>query len=98
MISWHRRGSITRVESITVSHLPRDSGVSVSCKGRHCPALPIAHENAPAVRALLKSLTGRRFDAGDRLDMVVSERHHRPERIQLRFRSGRGPSARLLRG
>lgn len=98
MISWHWGGAVTRLESITVSRLPRSSGVSVSCEGRHCPALPIAHENAPAVRALLKSLTGRRFDAGDRLEMVVSERHHRPERIRLRFRSGREPSARLLRG
>lgn len=98
VISWHWHGSITRLESITVSHLPHGSGVAVSCHGRRCPALPIAHENAPAVRALLKSLTGQRFHAGDRLDLVVSKRHHRPERIQLRFRRGRDPSARLLRG
>jgi hypothetical protein len=97
VISWNWQGTITRLRSITVSHLPRSAGVSARCRGRRCPRLPVVHENAPRVKKLLHSLTGRQFHAGQRLDLFVTQRHHRPERIQLRFRSGRGPSARLLR-
>ncbi len=96
VISWNWQGAITRLRSITVSHLPRGAGVSARCIGRRCPRLPVAHENAPRVKKLLRSLTGRQFHAGERLDLFVTQRHHRPERIQLRFRNGGGPSARLL--
>jgi hypothetical protein len=97
VISWHWAGSTTWLRSIEVNRLPRAAGVTVACTGRHCPRLTVGHVNAPQVRELLSSLDGRRFHAGDDLSIQVSERHHRPERIQLTFRRAREPRARLLK-
>jgi hypothetical protein len=97
VISWRWRGASTTLRSITVDHLPRAAGITVTCTGRRCPTLRIHHENAPRVGPLLRSLTGLRFHARQTLHISVTERHHHAEHIQLTFRNGHQPQARLVR-
>jgi hypothetical protein len=97
VISWHWSGATTRLRSISVSHLPRASGLSAVCTGPRCPRIRPRHVNAPQVGRLLHALKGIRLHAGDRLHLTVSERHHRPERILLTIRAGLEPLARLVR-
>lgn len=96
VISWRWSGRTTVLRTITVDHLPRAAGVTAACTGRGCPKLHIGHVNAPKIHALLRRLDGRRFRAGDVLHITVTQRHHRAERIRLRFRTGKDPVARLL--
>jgi hypothetical protein len=49
------------------------------------------------VYAVTVTLDGRRFRAGDRIRITVTERHRRAERIVLYIRRGHIPRARLRR-
>lgn len=97
VIGWNWSGTTTTLNTIKVKHLPRASGVTATCTGRGCPKLRIGHVNAPQISRLLHRLKGRRFRAGDRLNLTVTQRHHRPERIRLTFRAGAEPTARLVK-
>jgi hypothetical protein len=95
-LGWNWSGPVTRLDSAAARGLPRSARVSISCRGKHCPALHRrAATGARAIHRLLRSLRGRRFHAGDRLLIDVRSGRRRPERIELRFRRGRMPLARL---
>ncbi|HEY3773581.1 MAG TPA: hypothetical protein VGL69_11340 [Solirubrobacteraceae bacterium] len=95
-LGWDWNGPVTRLDSASARRLPRHGRVAVSCQGRHCPALRRhSATGARAVHRLLRSLRGRRFHAGDRVFIEVRSGHRRPERIELLFRRGRMPVARL---
>ncbi|HET8980123.1 MAG TPA: hypothetical protein VFN87_18365 [Solirubrobacteraceae bacterium] len=97
VIAWHWAGTTTRLRTITVDHLPRAASVTIACRGRRCPRIRPRHASARRARRLLHGLDGRRFHAGDRLFITVTQPRHRPERILLTFRAGREPTARLLK-
>ena len=95
-ISWRWNGATTVLRSIRVTHLPRNAHVAVRCAGRHCPRVGAGATGPRRVATLLHRLGGRRFRAGQRLLITVTEPRHRAERIALGIRNGRIPSARLL--
>ncbi len=97
VISWSWNGSTTLLRRIRVSHLPRNARVSVRCAGMHCPRLRASAIGPRRVATLLTRLAGRRLRAGQSLLITVAARRHRPERIEVRIRSGRMPLARLVK-
>lgn len=96
-LSWRWKRARTVLRSIKVHKLPSDGRVRIRCTGRHCPKLKVRSAPAKRVRTLLRGLDGRTFRAGDRLLITVSAPRRRAERIQLKIRAGREPTARLLK-
>jgi hypothetical protein len=94
---WTFAGSTAQIESVHVSSLPKHSTVSVSCTGRRCPALRSSPVPVPRLSKLWTGLRHATFHAGDRLEVTIRAPHSRPEPIEFRIRSGRRPTARLLR-
>jgi hypothetical protein len=97
VISWDWAPRTTLLRSIQARKLPRSARVSVRCVGSRCPRLRIHSASGGRVRRLLRALGGRRFPAGDRILLTVTQRHHRAERIVLLIRRGHIPRARLRR-
>ncbi|MDQ6747964.1 MAG: hypothetical protein M3010_07675 [Candidatus Dormibacteraeota bacterium] len=97
VISWSWRAASTRLRSIAVRQLPRGARVTVSCLGRHCPRLKVRSGTGRGVAKLLRSLSGRRLHAGDRLRITVTAPGRRAEHVELSIRDGRIPRARLLK-
>jgi hypothetical protein len=95
-LSWRWSGATTRLRSIAARRLPRGAHLTLTCHGPACPKR--AHASVPARHAkrLLKRLGDTRYQAGDRLLLVVSAPRRRPERIRLTIRTGKRPAARLL--
>jgi hypothetical protein len=96
-LSWTWRYRSTRLVKLGLGHLPRRARATVRCDGRGCPR-PRAVKAAGAHRVslLLSALTGHRYRAGDKLWITLSAPGYRPERVKIRFRYGRVPTARLL--
>jgi len=97
VISWRWVGPLTQLRSIAVHNLPRNGSVSVSCRGRGCPRLRVHRAKRFQLGRLLRDLGGRHFRAGDRVRITLSAPRRRSERVELKIRDGRQPSARLLR-
>lgn len=96
VISWRWNGAVTLLRSIRVTHLPRDARVAVHCVGKHCPRLGARAKGPRKVAAMLRKLAGRRLRAGQSLLITVTAPRHSAERIAVRIRNGRKPSARLV--
>ncbi|HEX3976603.1 MAG TPA: hypothetical protein VHW96_10080 [Solirubrobacteraceae bacterium] len=96
-IRWHlnRRGTVVRYVHL-VSGLPQHGRVSIRCVGHHCPRIRATATGPHAIVKMLARLAGRRFGPGERLLITVTASGRRPERIELRFRPGHKPLARLL--
>ena len=97
VISWHWKGAQTVLRSIRVTHLLRGARVAVACAGTRCPRVNAAARGARKVATLLRRLQGRRLRAGQTLLIGVTARGHAAERIAIKIRKGRKPSARLVR-
>jgi hypothetical protein len=97
VISWSWAGNNTTLRSIRVEKLTKRANVSVRCLGRGCPRLRIKSASAHRVGKLLSRLGGKRFRTGDKLRLTVTARGRTAERIELRIRTNRLPSARLLK-
>jgi hypothetical protein len=97
VISWDWAAHTTLLRSIQTRRLAHSARVSVRCRGPHCPRLRIRHASGRRVRKLLHGLGGRRFRAGDRILLTITQRHRRAERIVLSIRRGQIPRARLRR-
>jgi hypothetical protein len=97
VISWRWSGATTVLRSLRVTHLLRGARVAVRCAGMHCPRLRASATGPRRVGKLLRKLTGRRLRAGQSLLITVTARGHRAERIAVRIRNARKPSAQLLR-
>ena len=86
---WRHLGPvITELVSVQVLHLPRRAAISARCTGRGCPRIALGNVPARHVGRLLRRLARRRFRAGDRLHLDVTERGHRPLHLILGFRDG----------
>jgi hypothetical protein len=96
VLSWRWSGGRTKLLSAQVRHLPSDSTVSMLCRGRGCSHLATQASGANGVKRALRRLGGRRFTAGDRLYVTVTAPGRRAERIVVRIRNGRIPTASLL--
>lgn len=96
LLSWHWKGRTTRLRSVAVRHLPKDASISVSCRGRGCPHVATSASGARADKRLVRGLGAHPFHAGDRLYLTVTAPRRRPERIVLRIRKDKIPSAKLL--
>jgi hypothetical protein len=97
VISWDWARRTTLLRSIQARRLARSARVNVRCLGPHCPRLRIHHATGRRVRRLLRGLGGRRFRAGDRILLTVTQRRRHAERIVLSIRRGQIPRARLRR-
>lgn len=95
VLSWRWLGARTTMRSVAVRGLPRGASITVSCHGRGCPRLRPHTGRGRTVGRLLRSLGGRRFTAGDRVDITIA-RGRRRERVRLTIRTGHIPAARLL--
>jgi hypothetical protein len=85
----------TWLPRIEFRHLPRRATLQVSCRGRGCARhLPVAHSGR--LGRLLRPLERHTYWPGDRLQITISKRGYRPERIAVRIRYARVPAARLL--
>jgi hypothetical protein len=98
VLSWRWNGRHTTLLGVRTRNLPPNATVSVRCRGRDCRHVRTRARGPNAIRRALHSLGGRRFSAGDRLYITVTAPRRRAERIVLRIRDGRLPSARLLPG
>jgi hypothetical protein len=94
---WTFAGSTAHLHSAHVSPLPKHSTVSVACTGPRCPALRPSHVPVARLSRLWAALEHKTFHRGDRLQVTIRARHLTPEPIEFRIRSGRRPTARLLR-
>jgi hypothetical protein len=94
---WTFAGPTAQLDSVHVSSLPRHSTVSAACTGRRCPALRPSEVTVARLSRLWAALKHATFHAGDRLQLTIRARHLTPEPIAFSIRSGRRPTARLLR-
>ena len=97
VISWRWSGATTVLRSLRVTHLLRGARVAVRCSGKHCPRIRGSATGEGKVATMLRRLAGRRLRAGQTLLVTVTARRHTAERIAVKIRNGRKPSARLLR-
>jgi hypothetical protein len=82
---------------VHASALPRRGTVTVACDGSRCPSLRRRRFPVARVAKLWSDLERVTFHAGDLLDLTITAAHRHPEPIEFRIRSGRKPTARLLR-
>jgi hypothetical protein len=95
VLAWTWDHTRTRLRSVRVRGLPRGARIDVRCKGDGCPRTATASAYKRLAR-FRRALDGRVFRAGDVMTITVSAANRRSERIAVRFRDGKAPSARLL--
>jgi hypothetical protein len=93
---WHWHGAHTRLTSIRAERLPRHALITIACRGKGCPRLRGRQARAASIGRLRHDLEGRRFRAGDRLELTVTAAGLDPERIEFTIRAGARPAARLV--
>jgi hypothetical protein len=92
-LSWRWDGGHTRLLKLDVLGLPRLARVALRCEGRGCPRLRVRSAGERRIAVLLSELRDRTFRAGDRLLITVTAPRHAAERIEIKIRDGRKPSA-----
>ena len=95
ILDWTWNHTRTRLHDVRVTGVPRRGRVQVRCTGRGCPEIAMA-AGYRRLHALLHSLDGRVFRAGDVLRITVSAPAKQSERIAVRIRDGGLPRARLV--
>jgi hypothetical protein len=86
----------SRLLSLRPLDLPPHASVSVRDRGPHSPLLTPARAHGPHLATLLRALTRVSFVPGDRLFITVAAPGRRREQVELLFRNGEAPRARLL--
>jgi hypothetical protein len=94
VMHWTWDYGVTHLHRLTVPRMPRDATFAIKCKGKGCRQR--THVGARRLHRLTRKLDGRAYRAGDRIMITITERRHKPERIEIEIRYGRGPRARLL--
>jgi hypothetical protein len=94
VMHWTWDYGVTHLHRITVPHMPRNATFAIKCKGKGCRQR--AQVGSRRLRRLIGRLDGRAYRAGDRIVITITERRHKPERIEIEIRYGRSPRARLL--
>ncbi len=97
-ISWTWDRTTTRLTRVMIGSLPASAGLRLRCHGPGCPVRAPAASGRPGVRRMLRDLEGRTFRAGDRLILALRAAGWRPERAEIRIRSGQVPTVSLLAG
>jgi hypothetical protein len=91
--SWtHRR---TRLVGLTIGRVPARAALSITCRGRGCPAHTL-HVSWRTLRRRHRIPGGRVYHAGDRLLVSLSAPSWSSERARIVIRDGRLPAMRLL--
>jgi hypothetical protein len=92
---WTWEGPVTVLRRVRIHRFPRAATLAVSCRGKGCPRID---RTATSRRepALVRSLPGRRFRAGDQLRITIAAPHKIPERIRVTIRPGTLPRATLV--
>ncbi|HEY5317898.1 MAG TPA: hypothetical protein VIJ20_07950, partial [Solirubrobacteraceae bacterium] len=93
-VSWSFDLTRTRLIRIRTSRLPRHTSMTITCRGRRCPRRAHAADDR-RLRALLRSLAGTRYRAGDHLFLVLRAPGKLPERIEIFIHDGRLPTYKL---
>jgi hypothetical protein len=93
-MTWTWSGGHTRLFEVGANRVPRRAAVTVTCRGRGCPAK--ARVASVHVRRLLKSLAGLSYSAGDRIFITIRAPGEVAERVELWIRFGRKPRVKLL--
>jgi hypothetical protein len=88
----HRR---TRLLWVKIGRAPRRAALSISCRGRGCPAQKL-HASSATLRRRHRTVSGKVYRAGDRLLISLTAPSWRPERARITIRDGRQPSLQLL--
>lgn len=96
-VGWRFDGARTHIDSVRTRALPRRGTVTVACRGRRCPRLRVQSVPVARVGGLWTELKHATLHAGDRLMLTIRAPHRHPEPIEFHIRSGRTPTARLLR-
>lgn len=95
VISWRWNGRHTRLVRVRLGRLPRRAVLSISCRGRGCPAHKVYATRHTLVRRH-RSLPGRMYRAGDRLLLTLTAPSYAAERARIVIRNGRVPAVKLL--
>jgi hypothetical protein len=96
-MGWMFTGPRTRLDSAHATDLPATGTITVACSGPRCPRLALRTVSAAHVGRMWSELKHATLHAGDRLELTIRASRRRPEPIQFHIRSGRPPTARLLR-
>jgi hypothetical protein len=94
IMTWHWTKATTRLTKLRWIGLPKRATVTVSCTGRGCPAR--TWSGRPGKRRRLRTLTGARFHAADRITITISQRGLISERAKVVIRANRIPKTKLL--
>lgn len=98
VLSWTWRGAITWLHRATIGTFPGRTRVTIHCKGHGCGRHPtVTARGHRLVHRLLRALGGRRFRTGDVLSFSLTAPGYRPERAEIKIRSGRKPLVRAVR-
>lgn len=96
VMRWHYNHVHTRLIWIKLGRAPGKTALSISCRGRGCPAHTL-HAPGAALRRHHRTLAvGRVYRVGDRLLLTLTAPHWKAERVRITIRNYRTPSERLL--
>jgi hypothetical protein len=92
-IRWRWQLATTAIVKIQIGRLPGRTKLSLRCVGRNCPRRAHAAEagGRKAVKRLVARLRGRRYLAGEALEIVFTAPGYRAERARVSFRYDRAP-------
>ena len=96
-LRWTWRRASTRLVSVRIGRVPGSVRIRISCRGRGAGcshAVPVARRRS--VRHLIRVLSGRVYQAGDRIAVTLTARGYASERAQIDIRYGKLPTVRLL--
>lgn len=98
-ISWTWNQANTQLHTVRLGSFPAATRLVVQCLGSGCPRPRVASASGRRqVQRLLRRLEGRLYRAGDRLMISLRASGWKPERAEIKIRSGQVPTVRLLTG
>jgi hypothetical protein len=95
VMKWHWDHRHTRLLWVKIGHAPRRAALSITCRGKGCPAHKLLASSA-TLRRRHRKVSGKRYRAGDRLVITLSAPSWRSERARITIRDGRSPLVQLL--
>jgi hypothetical protein len=93
--SWTWDRGVTHLHRIQVPRLPHGATIAIECAGRGCRRR-VVRADRHVLRRWVRSIDGHRYRAGDRVEITITERGYRAERVSIRIRYGALPRVKLL--
>jgi hypothetical protein len=98
LLKWTWNHAIVRLRQVKTGGMPGDTRLTLRCKGRGCTRpSDVTVRGARNVRAMLRSLIGHRYRAGDVLTVTLTAARYTAEAATITFRNGRLPLVRPVR-